>query len=122
MSQEQKLTGIEIILIFSWKGESAVLHEEKHVDSSGFEEQDVKEVRDELEDGTEETAKPLRKIARFPQWRVLALLFYQVNKVFLHLPRIELVLNRQYGCFLFIFRSRHYKGDREGIPHIHPIP
>lgn len=123
LSQEQKLTGIEIILLFSWKGESAVLQgEEKHVNSSGFQEQDVKEVGDELEDGTEETAKPLRKIARFPQWRVLALLFYQVNKVFLHLLRIELVLNRQYGCFLFMFRSRHYKGDREGIPQKHPIP
>ena len=67
LSQEQKLTGIEIILIFSWKGESTVLRgEEKHVDSSGFQEQDVKEVGDELEDGTEEIAKPLRKIAHFP--------------------------------------------------------
>ena len=65
--KEQKLTGIEIILIFSWKGESTVLQgEEKHVDSSGFQEQDVKEVGDELEDGTEEIAKPLRKIAHFP--------------------------------------------------------
>lgn len=67
LSQEQKLTGIEIILIFSWKGESTVLQgEEKHVDSSGFQQQDVKEVGDELEDGTEEIAKPLRKIAHFP--------------------------------------------------------
>ena len=64
LSQEQKLTGIEIILIFSWKGESTVLQgEEKPVDSSGFQEQDVKEVGDELDDGTEETAKPLRKMA-----------------------------------------------------------
>ena len=67
LSQVQKLTGIEIILIFSWKGESTVLQgEEKPVDSSGFQEQDVKEVGDELDDGTEEIAKPLRKIAHFP--------------------------------------------------------
>ena len=67
LSQEQKLTGIEIILIFSWKGESTVLQgEEKPIDSSGFQEQDDKEVGDELDDGTEETAKPLRKIAHFP--------------------------------------------------------
>lgn len=67
LSQEQKLTGIEIILIFSWKGESTVLQrEEKPEDSSGFQEQDAKAVGDELEDGTEEIAKPLRKIAHFP--------------------------------------------------------
>ena len=67
LSQEQKITGIEIILIFSWKGESTVLQgEENPVDSSGFQEQDVKEVGDELDDGTEETAKPLLKIAHFP--------------------------------------------------------
>ena len=67
LSQVQKLTGIEIILIFSWKGESTVLQgEEKPLDSSGFQEQDVKEVGDELDDGTEEIAKPLRKIAHFP--------------------------------------------------------
>ena len=54
-------------LNFSWKGESTVLQgEEKPVDSSGFQEQDVKEVGDELDDGTEEIAKPLRKIAHFP--------------------------------------------------------
>lgn len=67
LSQEQKLTGIEIILIFSWKGESTVLQgEEKAEDSSGFQEQDAKAVGDELDDGTEKIAKPLRKIAHFP--------------------------------------------------------
>ena len=67
LSQEQKLTGIEIISIFSWKGESTVLQrEEKPEDSSGFQEQDAKAVGYELDDGTEEIAKPLRKIAHFP--------------------------------------------------------
>ena len=42
---------------------------------------------------------------------------YKVYRVFLNL-----VFYTSFSVIFGILKARDYKGDREGIPHIHPIP